>query len=1079
MTRSIFLACLLASALCIPAGAQQASRLLRMPDVSRTDIVFVYGGDIWTVPRAGGIARRLTAGSGPRSFPKFSPDGRTIAFTGSYDGNRDVYVMPAIGGEAKRLTYSSASELVLGWTPDGKSVLFRSDRRSFSSRFLRLFTVSTAGGMARMLPTLEAGLACFSPDGTKIAYNRAMREFATWKRYRGGDQAYISIYDIPNNRYSEVPHGDETDSFPMWRGDTIYFTSDRTGTANLFSWNLRSRQFKQLTRYADFDVEWPSLGPDAIVFQHGGAINLLDLATEKVTTVPIRAYGDVVTVRPALKHLESLITNFDISPSGEHGLFEAGGELFTAPVKGSDTHNVTNSPGVREMDPAWSPDGKSIAYMSDRTGEYELYVRPSDGTGGETQLTSGDPVLKYQPVWSPDSKALVYSDMALRLWMVTVADRKPMLVDTAAVSAIRSYSWSPDSKWVVYEKTYPNQLDRIVLYSVDKRQLVVVSDGRWNDRIPVFDPGGKYLFFLSDRNFTPASVGPEENIAFDNTTGIYLLTLESDTASPFVQESVAEGAKPEAAKSAAAGGVEKPAATKIDLDGLYSRIVTVPVPAGKYDSLAAAPGKLFFTGSDALHVFDIAAKSDTTIMSGVTTYAVNPAGTKLLYKAGSDVYGVIDPSGGQAAGAGKLTLSLEAISDPRAEWREIYWDAWREERDFYYDPKMHGLDWKAVGDRYAALLPDVVDRADLTYLLDEMIGELNTSHAYVFPPQSPDVKRIPVGVLGCDFEADQGYYRIKKIYSGRNWDPAQRAPLTEPGVRVSVGDYLISVNGVPAKTDLEPGAYFQDAVDRAVVLQVNSKPTPAGARDVKVRPISSDSETALRNLDWVEGNRRRVDEATGGRVGYIYVPDTSQAGITSFSEGFYSELEKEAVIVDERYNSGGKIPDFFTEKLARRLLSIGTLRYGIDERSPTAAIYGPKAMLANEWAGSGGDLFPYYFRKEQLGPIIGKRTWGGLVGINDERSLMDGGVVTAPGFGIWSPHDERWIAENHGIDPDIEVSNTPDLTSRGQDPQLERAIAYIQEQLRKSPPPKYVHPPFPVERRTGQRAGLQVYRSAG
>jgi tricorn protease len=1029
-----------------------------MPDVSRTDIVFVYGGDIWTVPRAGGIARRLTAGSGPKAFPKFSPDGETIAFTGTYDGNRNVYTMPAVGGEAKRLTYNSATELVLGWKPDGKSVLFRSDRSSFSQRFMRLFTVSTAGGMAAMLPTLEAGLACFSPDGTQIAYS----EFTAWKRYRGGDQAYISIYGVDNNRYSEIPHGDETDSFPMWSGDTIYFTSDRSYTANLFSWNLHTRQLKQVTHYTDFDVEWPSLGPGAIVFQHGGTIDLLDLATEKVTTVPIQAYSDNVTARPALKHVESLVSNFDISPSGEYGLFEAAGELFTVPAKGSDTRDITNSPGVRETYPAWSPDGNSIAYMSDKTGEYELYVRSSDGTGSETQLTSGNPVEKYPPSWSPDGKALIYGDLALRLWMVTVADKKPVLIDTATTSAIRSYNWSPDGKWVVYEKPFPNQLDRIVLYSVDKRQTTVVGDGRWNDRLPTFDPGGKYLYFLSDRNFTPSEVGPEENIAFDNTTGIYLLTLQADTPSPFVPESEPAGAKPEAKPAPAAS--EKPAATRIDLEGLYSRIVAVPVPAGKYDSLMAAAGKIFYLATDALHVYDVSAKSDTTIIGGVSVFAINPAGTKILYKAGADTFGIVDPSAGQSPGAGKLTLSLTTMTDPRAEWREIYWDAWREERDSYYDPNMHGIDWKAIGQRYAALLPDVIDRADLTYLLDELIGELNTSHAYVIPPQQADVKAIPIGLLGCDFEVDHGFYRIKKIYSGRNWDPKQRAPLTEPGVHVSAGDYLIAVNGVPAKTDLEPFAYFQDTVDKSVALKLNSKPSPEGARDVKVRPISSDSEIALRSLDWVDGNRRRVEAATGGKVGYFYVPDTQQAGITSFGEGFYSELDKQAVIVDERYNAGGHIPTFFVERLARKLLSIAAPRYGMEEDSPTAAIYGPKAILANEWAGSGGDLFPYYFRADRIGPIIGKRTWGGAVGISDVRLLMDGGAVTVPQFGIWSPETGKWIAENHGIDPDIEVNNTPDLTSQGKDPQLERAIAYIQEQLRKSPPPVYRHPPYPVEK---------------
>ena len=1068
-------------------AAQESTRLLREPDISRTSIVFVYGGDLWLVPRTGGAARRLTANPSIKSYPKFSPDGRWIAFTGNYDGNTDVYVIPADGGEPKRLTYHPAGGMVLGWTPDSRSVLFRSSRASYTTRFTQLFTVPVTGGLETELPLPEAGLASLSPDGTQVAYNRIAREFRTWKRYRGGMQAYVSVYDMAHNRYWEVPHGDETDFYPMWHGDKIYFASDRTGTVNLFCYDIPRKTTRQLTHFDEYDVKWPSLGSDAIVFEEAGVLQTLDLATDKVTPLSVLAHSDLTATRPELRHVESEVASATISPSGTRALIEAHGDLFTVPAKKGDSRDITNTPGVREVLSAWSPDGKYVAYFSDRTGEYELCMRPQDGTGTETQLTSGctDSETRLAAfgnfngggfntlVWSPDSKALLFTDMAYRLWMVTLADKKPVLVDSDNVVPTIPGAWSPDSKWIAYVRLLPNFRSCVMLYSLDQKKPFAVTDGRFTDHRPVFDPGGKYLYFASERTFTPSPHAPETNIEFDNQTGLYALVLRADTPSPLAPESDEEKPKDESAKKDDAAKPDDgksgkgPAPVRIDLDGLQNRIVPLPVPPGNYDSLAAGAGKLFYLAdSRVLHVFDLAARDDKVIIAGIQSYDINPAATKILYTAvgpAGPTVGIIDPTPGQPPGAGKINLSLEMRTDPRAEWKEVYWEAWRFERDFYYDPAIKGLPWKTFGERYARLLPSVAHRDDLTYLLSELIGELNTSHAYVFPSGLFGGGAAPtrIGLLGVDFEPDQGYYRFRKIYEGENWDPARRAPLTEPGVKAKAGNYLIAVNGVPLRTDTNPYAPFEGTVGKTITLTINAKPSETGAWEVKVRPIAD--ETSLRYVDWVEGNQRKVEQATGGRIGYFHVPNTADEGMTEFSKGFYSQLDKDGVIVDERFNSGGNIPTFFTERLGRKLLNMYTPRYGIDIRIPNEAIYGPKALLINEWAGSGGDIFPYYFRKSGIGPLIGKRTWGGITGIDFVFPFMDGSAVSAPNFRGWQPEDNRWFGENHGIDPDIEVSNTPDLMNQGHDPQLERAIAYIQDQLKKNPPPTRKHPPFPTE----------------
>ncbi|MCX6382344.1 MAG: PDZ domain-containing protein [Armatimonadetes bacterium] len=1057
----------------LPILAQETTRLLRQPAINQTDIAFVYGGDIWTVSRSGGVARRLTANPSIRRAPKFAPDGKYLAFSGNYDGNNDAYVIPADGGEPFRLTYHPANDMVMGWTPDSQSVLFRSGRAAHTQRIANLFTISVKGGLPKKLPLPEAGLASFSPDGTQIAYNRISREGATWKRYRGGLQAYISVFDLTNNQYSELPHTTTTDFYPMWVDDKIYFASDRTNTVNLFVYSTKNKSVKQLTRYTDYDVKWPSACSNALVFEHGGEINTLDLKTEKITPVNIQIKSDMLNTRPSLRHVEGNIASFALSPAGVRAVFEARGEIFTVPASKGETRNLTNTPGVREQNPVWSPDGKHIAYFSDRAGEMDIYTRSQDGSGEEVRITSDSNVYRTGLAWSPDSKSLLYTDASLHLWMVAIADKKPVLVDKSEVGPVSLGKWSADSKWIAYSKPTPALLNAIYLYSVEKRRIYNLSNGRFNDREPAFDLNGKYLYFISDRSFVPHLPGPEPGINFQNTAQVFALTLQNDTLSPLTPDSdeekpkEEEKPKPDAPKADApkpAAPVTPPAtpAMKVDIEGLADRIIALPTPPGNYQGLSAGTGSVYFMNNGTLLQFSVASKQVATIMGGIANYDINAAGAKIIYNAPGNLYGIIDPTPNQQPGAGKLNLQLEAKVDPRAEWLQIFNEAWRQERDLYYDPNMRGLDWKAVGERYRKLIPSVAHRDDLSYLLGELIGELNTSHAYVDPGEPPRTPQVSGGLLGVDFEEANGFYRFKKIYRGENWDTARRSPLREPGINVKEGEYLIAVDGKPVTTGVEPYAFFENTADKAVVLKVNSKPSPDGAREVTVRPIAN--EDTLRYADWVDTNRQKIEKAFGGRVGYIHVPDTAQGGITEFGKAFYALLDKDALIVDERFNSGGFIPDFFVEKLSRKLLSIATPRYGADFKSPPAIIEGPKVMLANEWSGSGGDALPYFFRKAGVGPIIGKRTWGGLVGINGGIPLMDGGGVTAPQFGLWSPQDGKWIAENHGIDPDMEINNTPDKMLDGADPQLERAIAYIREQLKKNAPKKPKHPPFPVEK---------------
>ncbi|HLG98394.1 MAG TPA: PDZ domain-containing protein [Bryobacteraceae bacterium] len=1080
--------------------APPETRLLRQPDISKDAVVFVYAEDLWTVPRLGGEARRLTSHAGDELYPKFSPDGKWIAFTGEYDGNADVYVMPTEGGEPRRLTYHPANDQVLGWTPDSKKVLFRSNRASAPAATTKLFLVSIDGGLEEMLPVPRASLTSFSPDGQKVAYNPTSQEFRTWKRYRGGWNNYIGIYDLKNNAYQELPRSGALDQFPMWRGNAVYFISDRDGTMNLYRYDLGSKQTKKLTNYTEYDIKWPSAGADAIVYENGGLLYSYELASGKVSHIPITVSSDLTTARPEIKSVANMIRSIELSPTGVRGLVEARGDIFTIPAEHGSIRNLTDTPGVHEQNPVWSPDGKWIAYLSDRSGEFELYLRPQKG-GDEIRITNDGDSYRYGPKWSPDSKKLAYWDKKYRLYYIDIDAKQPVLVDQAEYGLEGAPAWAPDSRWLTYAKNEQNQAAAIFLYSLDKSQVTRVTEDFYNNINPVFDQNGKYLYFLSDRFFYPSSGELDRRFNYYDTRGIFALVLKADEASPFApqiddEKDASEAKKPdtdaksdtkdqpkaEAKADESKSSDEKTAEKKpdvkpiaIDLDGLGARIVQVPVPAGMYGHLEARKNVIFYTSRPiesteadrpgppvgaTLHMFDIAKRDDKVVLTGISNYDLDRDGKKVIYSAGPGNFGIIDAAPGKKVGDGKLDLSsLQARVDPRAEWKEIFHEAWRVERDFYWDPAMEGLDWKAIGNRYESLLPWVAHRSDLNYVIGEMIAELSTSHTYVQGGDLPARPRIGTGLLGVDFALDNGYYKLAKIYRGENWDESTRSPLTEPGLKVKEGDYLIAVNGGAVRAPANPYSFFENLAGKIVTLKINDKPSDDGAWEITVKTVAS--ETGLRYHDWVESRRKTVSDATGGRIAYMHVPDTAIPGLQAFDKYFTAQIGKEGLIIDERYNGGGFVPDFFTEKLQRRWLASISPREGKDQPVPEAAIFGPKVMIVNELAGSGGDAFPWFFQQEKIGPVVGTRTWGGLVGISRNIPLMDGGSVTAPEVAFWAPDKGgHWIVENHGVDPDVVVEQRPDLEVAGHDPQLEKAIELAKQALDKEPKPP-ARPKYP------------------
>ena len=1087
------------------AAAEGDTLLLRFPALSRDTVAFVYAGDLWSVPRAGGVALRLTTDAGLEWFPRFSPDGGWIAFTGDYDGNRDVYVMPAEGGEPRRLTFWSdggspeeragPNNEVIGWTPDGKRVLFRSRHQAWEERSGRLYTVGLEGGLPEALPMPEGGLAAYSPDGRRIVYNRIFRNFRTWKRYRGGMTQNLWIYDLAAGTMEKLTENDHTATDPMWMGDSIFFTSDEERTANIFSIDLRTRAPKKWTRHDVFDVRWASAGPGGIVYENGGAIHLLATASGEIRRLPIRVPSDQRVARAEFAKVGDKITEVDLSPGGKRAVFVARGEVFTVPAEKGNTRNLTRTSGAHERGAAWSPDGKWIAFLSDQSGEDELWIVPHDG-GEARQLTTDGHAWRFSPAWSPDSARIAFADKDQKLFVVEVGTRQVKQADQAAYGEIDHYVWSPDSRWLAYAKPDVQRFNQIYLYSLDSGKVTRVTSQMTESSDPWFDAEGRYLFFLSDRELNASLGAFDLSYVYSRTTKAFALTLRRDLPSPFAPRSDepgqdgekkegGEGAENEAGKGAGKNvkkgkEVEKsaPQPLRIDLEGIEERLAVFPMAAGNLSSLSANKTAVFYlshpnftlTGGPEgpareLRVFDLDKRQDDVLLSGVDGYALSPDGGKILYKAG-DKYGIIDAKRGTAkVGDGALkTDGMQMRLDHRAEWKQIFHEAWRLERDFFYVPNMHGVDWPAIGGRYAALLPYVGHRSDLTYLIGEMIGELNTGHTYVGGGDAPKARSVPIALLGADYALDaaSGRYRVARILEGQNWVESRRSPLAEPGIEVRQGAYVLKIDGVELAAPAVPDDLLQGKSGGTVTLTVGERPSLQGTRDVVVRPLAD--EASLRYYDRIEANRRKVDAAAGGKVAYVHIPDMSGEGLNEFVRQYYPQIRKQGLIIDARNNGGGFVSELILERLRRVLAGLGNARNSqYIDTYPAQVFLGPMVCLINHYSASDGDIFPYYFRKYGLGPLIGTRTWGGVVGIRGYSPLVDGGYVTRPEFGSYGP-EGRWVIEGHGVDPDIEVDNRDDLVAQGRDPQLERAIDYVLEEIRKKPPVLPPVPPPPVKK---------------
>ncbi len=1088
--RGLLVLCLVVLLAAGSVFAAPESRLMRFPDISGDKIVFTHGGDLWLVPVTGGTATRLTSHAGGEVFPKFSPDGTTIAFSGFYDGNFDVYTIPAAGGVPKRLTFHPNGDMVVEWHPSGDRVLFRSVRESKTNpgpRYHRLFTIGRDGGYPEALPLFEGELTSYSSDGNKIAYNRMSREFRTWKRYRGGMAQDIWLYDLEKNEVEQLTDFEGTDAFPMWYRDRIYFVSDRKHTMNIYCLDLNTREVREITGHKEYDVKWPSLGRDAIVYENGGELYVLDLNTEKSGKIKVHVPSELNMKRSRYKKVSNLVGGFALSRTGKRAAFEARGDIFTVPAEKGEVRHLTKSSGSRERSPEFSPDGKWIAYFSDRTGEYEIYIRKPDGTGDEIKVTTGVHNYPFNLHWSPDSKKLIYHDQTFSLYYVDVDKKKIHKIDEDEWFDMNDYSWSSDSKWIAYSRNGDNSNGSIFLYSLEEKKSYRVTSDFHNDYNPEFGPESKYLYFFSDRMAHFQFDRFEFNINYVYPTNLCVTTLKADTPSLLAPESDEVEEKKDEEKEENGdkkdddkkdkkkdkdgdkkdkdGEKKEDEDLKVDFEGIEERVIALPIGTGNFGGLVTAEGKVFYADFPTVPIttaheqhpgftlkfFDIEERESKTVISGIIGYDFSADRKKILYRT-RQAFGIIDAGADKKAGDESIsTGDMQMKVDPVAEWKQMFYEAWRLERDFFYVDNMHGVDWKKMKKRYEVFLPYLTSRDDLNYIIGELIAELNIGHAYVGGGDFPGPRRVNVGVLGCDFEIDKktGLYRFGKIYNGRNWDQQFRAPLVQPGISISEGDYLFEINGVELKYPMNPYELLETLAGVQTVIKVGSKADGKDAKEYTVEPASGDIN--LRYDDWVESNRKKVLEATGGRVGYLHVPNTAVWGLAEFGKHFYSQVNLDGIIIDVRYNSGGWMPNLFVDRLGRRIQSYWAQRYGRLQQFPVSAPRGHLACVTNAYAGSGGDAFPYLFRQAGLGPLIGKRTWGGLVGMNRGIALVDGGRVTVPTIGFIDLEGE-YTVENYGVPPDIEVDNRPDLVVKGRDPQLERAIEYLLKKIEEEPP---------------------------
>lgn len=1075
-------------AICSLVSGEEA-RLLRFPAIHGNQIVFTYAGDLYTVEASGGVGRKLTNHEGFEIFARFAPDGKSIAFTGQYDGNTEVYSMPSQGGVPERLSFTPTlarddvsdrmgpNNIVMAWSPDGRRIVFRSRMRSYNPFNGQLYSVSPQGGQLEELPLPRGGFCSFSPDGRQLAFNRIFREFRTWKRYRGGMADDVWVYDFRTKETVNITKHPAQDIIPMWAGDKIFFLSDRDENKrmNLFVYEHQAQQIRKLTDFVDFDIKFPSLGPQAIVFENGGYIYRFDLKTEAYRKVPISLQEDLHNGRSTWVGVSDKISDYGIARDGKRALFGARGDVFTVPAQHGPIRNLTQTPGVHERNAVWSPDGRLIAYVSDASGEDELHVQAQDGSAPARALTTGAETYKYHLVWSPDSSKILWADRRQRLRYVDVETQTITKVDQSDRWEIRQYAWSPDSQWIVYVKPEVASVSKVYLYSLEQDQAHELTEGWYEASNPVFSSDGKYLFFVSNRDFNPIYSSTEWNHAYQDMSRIYLVTLGRSTTSPFKPESdevaIAEAEEEPESDASDEDKQDKPKASvpsvEVDIDGIKDRIAALPITVSSYGRLASVGDSLYYRRNGTqdnkpqLVLYDFKKKKET-VLGAIGGYAVSADQKKMLVTSAGK-YAIIDLPKAKIDMKDSLDLSdMDLQLDRRAEWTQIFNECWRQMREFFYVPNLHGVDWEAMRERYAPLVAHVNHRADLTYIIGEMISELNVGHTYVGGGDYAKPKRIPLGLLGAELELDaaSGYHRIKRILRGQNWDKSLRSPLTEIGVDAREGDYILAVNG---KSCAQISSIYELLVNQAgrqVTLTLNNRPETEGSRQVTVVP--TDSQDQLYYFDWVQSNIQKVAEATDNKVGYIHVPDMGRRGLNEFVKYYYPQIYKKALIIDVRGNGGGNVSPMLIERLRREIVMINIARNAAPNPNPGAALYGPMVCLADEFSASDGDLFTFRFKQHKLGKVVGKRTWGGVVGIRGSLPLLDGGFLNKPEFSRYDLAGQEWIIEGIGVDPDIYVDNDPAQEHAGIDQQLNRAIKVILEELEGQEKTIAPVPPYPV-----------------
>jgi tricorn protease len=1062
-------------------SAQVNAKMFQYPDVSQTQITFTYAGDVWIVSKDGGTANKLTSAKGTELLARFSPDGKQIAFSGNYNGNVDVYVMPSLGGLPKRITHHGMTDRLIDWYPDGNSLLFASSRESGKQRFNQFYKVSKSGGLPEKLPLPYGEFGVISPDGKQIAYTPISAAFRTWKRYRGGMAADILIFNLESKASENITNNVAGDELPMWTGNKIYFLSDRGENKrnNIWCYDLSTKQTKQITNFDKFDIRFPSIGNNEIVFEAGGLLYLLDLTTEKYREVKIRVITDESTLMARNENVEKLIQNFSISYNGNRTLIEARGEIFSVPTENGPVINLTQSPGVAERYPSYSPNGKYAAYFSDRSGEYELTIRDLEKPSEEKTLTTLGEGYRYKLFWSPNSKALVFIDQTMAVYLydmdkdkITKVDQQMWLYEGGLQNF--SVSWSSDSRYIAYTKDLESGSTAIAIFDTKDQKVHQITSGYYKDSNPVFDPAGKYLYFLTNRSFKPVYGDFEGTWTYPNSTQVAVVTLTKDIPSPLAPKNDSSVVKKDEVKKDDEKKDEKKddkkdepkiKEVKIDFDDFEQRVVILPPAAGNYGNIAAVTGKVIYhrapsSGSidkkRSVVYFDFDKLEEKTIVDDADVFQISADEKKILV-AKQNSFSVVDIAPDQKLDKKLPTNQLEMTVVPREEWKQIFNDVWRLQRDFFYDKNMHGVDWNAMKKQYGELIDNAVTRGDVNYIIGELISELNASHTYRGGGDDETPLQRKAGYLGVDWELTDGAYKIKRIVNGAGWDAEVRSPLLGSGIKVKEGNYVLAVNGVSIDVTKDPWSAFEGLAEKTIELTINDKPSIDGAWNVIVKTLSD--ETRLRNLEWIESNRKRVDDATGGKIGYVYVPSTGIDGQDELVRQFTAQFSKEGMIIDERFNNGGQIPDRFVELLNRKPLAFFAVRDGKNWQWPTVANYGPKVMLINGWSGSGGDAFPDFFRKSGIGPLIGSRTWGGLIGISGAPALIDGGNVTVPTFRQYNP-DGTWFKEGHGVDPDLEVLEDPTTLSKGVDVQLEKAIEEVMRLHKLNPPVNPKQPPY-------------------